>query len=179
MLRVRRSRAAESFSCAGAVAKPNSTQCRYKALSCMVNLAAIYPEAAHFTQLNFIRCLHALRSLPQIDMIINHFLHNIASVPKQAELLRRCNMITAPALDSIAVRGSSGSGGGKTNARSNEFDHGAHDDETHGRGGEGCSGQGADYAVRGSSYCAHTVDQHVREVPGPAERCCDKAMQHG
>jgi hypothetical protein len=73
--------------CQELVSRPNNVRCRYKALSCMVNLSAIQPDAAHFTQPALLKCLQLLRQIPEIESLVDHFLYNVSTVARQKTLL--------------------------------------------------------------------------------------------
>ena len=80
--------------CQELVSRPNNVQCRFKALSCMVNLSAVEPEAAHFNQPALLKCLAVLRNIPEIEGLVDNFLHNVATIPKQAEWLRQQGVLS-------------------------------------------------------------------------------------
>ena len=49
---------------------------------------------AHFNQPALLKCLAVLRNIPEIEGLVDNFLHNVATIPKQAEWLRQQGVLS-------------------------------------------------------------------------------------
>lgn len=66
---------------------------RAKALAALINLSAIDPAAAHFSQPALLKCLAELRQHYDLASLVEHILHNVSNSPEQARLLRHYHML--------------------------------------------------------------------------------------
>jgi len=75
--------------------RPNDDACRYKTLCCLVNLAATEPNASHFSNLGFFKCLSQFRASPELGPLVEHVLHNVSNSAEQAKLMQQLHMLPA------------------------------------------------------------------------------------